>query len=130
MCKDKLKGVRDTSFDTTAKIMGEQWSVVFRKESEDVAINDNCKAGYCDKTSKRIAIRAGYDTGPSTLDNFLSYQDETIRHEIVHAFLFESGFDHNTDWAINETVIAWIANKLPYIVEVIDSLGAMGIVRH
>ena len=36
--------------------------------------------------------------------------EEVMRHEIVHAFLFESGLD---EYFENEQLVNWIANSVP-----------------
>lgn len=36
------------------------------------------------------------------------HQKHVLTHEIVHAFLYESGLDGET-WAVNEEIVDWIA---------------------
>ena len=49
-------------------------------------------------------------------------QKRTIRHEIVHAILFESGLDHNTEWARNEEVVDWIAIQFPKLLDIFKDI--------
>jgi hypothetical protein len=56
---------------------------------------------------------------------------ETIRHEIVHAFLNESGLGWNAlpnerAWAKNEEMVDWIAIQFPKIAKVFRELGCEG----
>lgn len=50
----------------------------------------------------------------------------TLRHEIIHAFLFESGLWVNSNsvecWAMNEEMIDWIAIQYPKISKVFKKL--------
>ena len=46
--------------------------------------------------------------------------DETLRHEIVHAFLFESGLD---SYGCDETLVQWMAAKLPQVTQVFREVG-------
>ena len=46
------------------------------------------------------------------------YMKKTLRHEIVHAFMFESGLGYNWEHGSigqEETVVDWIAIQLPKI---------------
>ena len=66
--------------------------------------------GYCDKTTKEIAITTNDDN--SNLGNFERYQKKVLRHEIIHAFMFESGLAENWEhnrYGHEETVIDWFA---------------------
>lgn len=66
--------------------------------------------GYCDKTTKEIAIATKDDS--CNLGDFELYQKKVLRHEIVHAFMFESGLAENWEhnrYGHEETVIDWFA---------------------
>lgn len=66
--------------------------------------------GYCDKTTKEIAITTNDDN--SNLGNFERYQKKVLRHEIIHAFMFESGLAENwehKEYGQEETVVDWFA---------------------
>lgn len=38
---------------------------------------------------------------------------KNIRHELIHAFLFESGLAESSPWALNEELVDWIAIQGP-----------------
>lgn len=67
--------------------------------------------GVCDFYAKKITYRdpKEWEDDPNTVERSDLYTDKVIRHEIVHAFLFESGLDASADWARNEEVVDWIA---------------------
>ena len=44
-------------------------------------------------------------------------------HEIVHAFLHESGLSSNSEWAMNEEIADWIALQLPKIISICNELN-------
>lgn len=54
----------------------------------------------------------------------------TLRHEVIHAFLAESGLWSNSNsadcWAMNEEMIDWIAMQFPKILQVFEELGCTG----
>ena len=51
--------------------------------------------------------------------DLVAYQKKVLRHEIVHAFLYESGLWQNAYgskcWAKNEEMIDWMAIQIPKI---------------
>ena len=53
-------------------------------------------------------------------------QKHVLRHELIHAFLFESGLDQNSNlcesWAINEEMVDWMAIQMPKIMNIYDSI--------
>lgn len=55
----------------------------------------------------------------------------TLRHEVIHAFLNESGLQWNSfapenAWAKNEEMVDWIAIQAPKIFKVYQELGCVG----
>ncbi len=52
-------------------------------------------------------------------------QEETLRHEIVHAFLYESGLNNSSDWARNEEIVDWIAVQGLKIVKAWKEAGVL-----
>jgi len=42
------------------------------------------------------------------MEDLEKYRKQVIRHELVHAFLFESGLDASS-WGKNEEIVDWIA---------------------
>lgn len=81
-------------------VLGVDYRIIF----EDMP-NDNYD-GRCDFTAKeiRIACMKEHDCADKKI-----HMEKVIRHEIVHAFLYESGLDVNSDWARNEELVDWIA---------------------
>lgn len=71
--------------------------------------------GYCDSTTKRIVVTTEEYNGADRLDDIDAFRNKQIRHEIVHAFLSESGLEENSGWADNEEIVDWIAMQGPKI---------------
>jgi predicted SprT family Zn-dependent metalloprotease len=58
----------------------------------------------------------------------INAQKEVMRHEIVHAFLYESGLGYSTHipncaWAVNEEMVDWIAIQTPKMAKVFKQAG-------
>ena len=86
--------------------------------------------GYCSATDKKIVV--------IDLNTVEGWKDEpvvsktvqskiTLRHEVIHAFLHESGLwgssSETEHWAMNEEMIDWIAHQSPKILKVFRQLG-------
>ncbi|MBR4208648.1 MAG: hypothetical protein IKQ96_00335 [Lachnospiraceae bacterium] len=70
--------------------------------------------GYCDPTVKQCVISSFEEEMglPGCKKNLWVHQEKVIRHELVHAFLYESGLSENS-WAGNEEIVDWIAAQFP-----------------
>lgn len=106
-------------------ILGTEYTIEELTKEEDASLND-CD-GYCDKTTKRIVITK--KTLDSNLGNWEVYRKKIMRHEIIHAFLFESGlhenFEHANHWGHDETMIDWVACQFPKIEKAFKEVGCL-----
>ena len=108
-------------------ILGTEYRIEFRKEDEDTILKD-CN-GYCDVTVKLIVVLA-QPNKECDYEDFSFIQKKTLRHEIVHAFLTESGLFNNTynvdaGWAKNEEMVDWFVIQSPKIFKVYSELGLL-----
>ncbi|MGN0568802.1 MAG: hypothetical protein ACI4JR_09470 [Acutalibacteraceae bacterium] len=102
-------------------VLGTRYSIKRKNFDKDAILKENNFAGYCDSVLKEIVV-ADASTLPGT-DNMsanekLIFEKATLRHEIVHAFLNESGLEENTlayngGWSRNEEMVDWIALQGP-----------------
>lgn len=72
---------------------------------------------------KAIVMKSNND---NDLMNFAVNYRKSLRHEIIHAFLFESGlganFEHPNQFGHDETFIDWFAIQYPKIKAVFEEL--------
>lgn len=115
----------------SVNILGTKYRIEIHRISEDKNLKDNKWAGYCDEDAKLIVI-ADLDE-----EQYFSFQTEkekdvytkkTLRHEILHAFLNESGLSDNAlmyeaAWSKNEEMIDWFAIQYPKITEIYKELN-------
>lgn len=109
-------------------VLGTWYSVYVRKYDEDPEFKMNSFAGYCDEVTKEIvlcdmATVPGWDVKRARLS-----EKQTLRHEIVHAFLNESGLScsgliYEGSWAKNEEMVDWFAMQGPKIYEAWRYMG-------
>ena len=106
-------------------ILGTEYTICEKTQEQDHSLK-TCD-GYCDKTSKEIVVLK-LSADNCELSNPKWYADKVLRHEIVHAFLFESGMHECTNWDAkgschNEQLVDWFAIQSPKIFEVYLELG-------
>lgn len=105
-------------------IMGEKWEINECSIDEESRF-EYCD-GFCDWTTRRIFVRSELE---GTLEDMDVYLKKVLRHEIVHAFLFESGLAESSlpseEWAKNEEMIDWIARNGEKIYNVWKIAGAV-----
>lgn len=105
----------------TVNILGTEYTIETHKISEDEILKKENWAGYCGKEEIVIADTTEKEYFPYMSDKEqVIYRKEILRHEIVHAFLNESGLCGSTNktgdgWAYNEEMIDWIAIQSPKI---------------
>lgn len=96
------------------EILGSMWEVQLRNEYEDKRLKD-C-SGFTDWTSRTIVVMDSRNDG--NLKRMDVYMMKVLRHEVVHAFMFESGLGDDWEHGIigqEETVVDWIAYQIPKI---------------
>lgn len=81
-------------------------------------------AGYCSFNGHKMIIRQDQDYFKGKTEEWITNDICcTIRHEIIHAFIYESGLDQCTfsyagAWARNEEMIDWLAIQSPKIFKI------------
>lgn len=67
--------------------------------------------GLCEQYSKKIVINDGSSvkSDPLTIENYEEFEKKVLRHELIHAFLGESGLRSNSEWAENEEMVDYFA---------------------
>lgn len=98
-------------------ILGTEWDIEYRNADADPLLDE--RDGYTDPSVNLIVI-VNKRKDDDVL-NFKEIQKRCLRHEIIHAFLFESGlgvnFEHS-QYGHEETMVDWIAIQFPKILEV------------
>lgn len=97
-------------------ILGAKWNIEYRNADADPGLDGG--GGYTDPSANLIVI-ANKRKDDDVLD-FKEIQKRCLRHEIVHAFLFESGLGPNFEhpqYGHEETMIDWIAIQFPKILK-------------
>lgn len=90
-------------------ILGTPYVILYQNEGENPKLIEN--NGFCEQYSKRIVIDDGSSTkgDPLTVENYEEFEKKVLRHELIHAFLGESGLRSNSEWAENEEMVDYFA---------------------
>lgn len=91
----------------TVNVLGTEYQIIRAKPCEDGGLTI-CD-GYCDDSVKKIVVSNEDKKDVNSKADILAVRRKQIRHEIIHAFLFESGLAENSDWAQNEEIVDWFA---------------------
>ena len=101
-------------------VLGVQYAVEYRTGTQDPEFTVAACDGYCDTSIKLCAARKYTDAErkePGSKKDLDAYTRKCMRHELVHAFLYESGLSIDslspTAWASNEEMIDWLAIQGP-----------------
>ena len=114
-------------------VLGTEYQIKTQKISEDNYLKENNLAGYCGEEEKLIVVADMSEKeyfGEMSEQGQKNYRKKTLRHEIIHAFLNESGLSDSTNvptcaWAKNEEMIDWIAIQSPKIFKIFQELDIL-----
>lgn len=106
----------------TVNILGAEWTIEYRNAEG----GPNLAGGYADPSINLIVIsnRSNRDD----VADFAEIQKRYLRHEIIHAFLYESGLGANYEhqsYGHEETMVDWIAIQFPKMMEVFKEVGCL-----
>ena len=106
--------------NTKINVLGTEYTMKEATENEDPALTD--KDGYCDNSTKVCVIDRMEHTDYDSIGNMLAYKNSVKRHELIHAFLYESGLD-SCSWANNEELVDWLAIQWHKINTAFEQIG-------
>ena len=115
--------------DCRINILGSEWNIKFGNEEQYPNLKN--MDGYCDQSTREIIVddMEKYQEQLGSKADLPNYRKKVTRHEIIHAFLFESGLDISSvkaeSWATNEEMVDWIAIQMPKIIAVMEKAGAL-----
>jgi hypothetical protein len=113
-------------------ILGTEYKVLKHNYDEIKAFEKSDINGYCDTVNKHIVIcnMATYPGYEDESEDFCKVvEKDTLRHEIVHSFLRESGVWANSgnvdSWATNEEMVDWIALQFPKMLKAFNETNCL-----
>jgi len=112
-------------------ILGAEYEILFKLLDEDDVLKDY--DGYCDSPNKTLVVKKYTEEEQkkdNMTDNIEQYNKKVLRHEIIHAFFYESGLSGNSmqydgAWAMNEEMVDWIAIQFPKILKAFQEANCL-----
>lgn len=106
--------------DCKVNILGTEYKIVLKE------LKDSDVDGFTDYTEKAIVMR--YDNY-NEVGNFEWLQKKQLRHELIHAFMAESGlqanWEHIQKFGHDETTVDWFAIQSPKMFKVFQELDIL-----
>lgn len=122
---DKNKMNVLSGFPKKISVLGEEYKILFKRREDDEKLDG--ADGYCEFLSKEIiidkSIFTGGDESPLVLKKLDLLGLKVIRHELIHAFIYESGLSSENKWAENEELVDWIALQFPKLKKCFEKIG-------
>lgn len=133
MRKEDIESILDKVFNKSVDILGQKYEIQIRNPDQDRSLKKpmTITHGYMNASSKRIVLanRAKTEMTVEMFGDYIENMKRTLRHEIVHAFLYESGLANNArvsgSWPTNEEMVDWIAIQGPKLTAAWISSGSM-----
>lgn len=101
-------------------VLGTRYSIDIKSKDQDDELTN--KFAYIYYSAKQIVLQNLVEAWPKDPVKFSALKmRESLRHEIIHAFLYESGLHDSTirvagdGWATNEEMVDWLAIQSPKI---------------
>ena len=108
------------NIDTKVNILGTEYTIRSQTEQEEPRLEN--KNGFTDWTTKLICLER---KPKGDIGNMQMYMNNVIQHELVHAFLYESGFGDSFvhfEYGHEETVVDWFAYHMKKIEETANDI--------
>lgn len=106
--------------DCKVNILGTEYKIVLKE------LKDSDVDGFTDYTEKAIVMRSD---NYNEVGNFEWLQKKQLRHELIHAFMAESGlqanWEHIQKFGHDETTVDWFAIQSPKMFKVFQELDIL-----
>ncbi len=100
-------------------VLGTEYEIEYKNVEDDKDLEEN--EAYTLHSSRKIVM--------SNRDRAKDFTNKILRHEIIHAFLYESGLDCCSNrvysWADNEEMVDWFAIQSPKIFKIYKELDIL-----
>jgi hypothetical protein len=115
-----------TGMKNKVSILGSTWTIHYEDSKKNKKFKKEDLSGYADFSVRKIYIRV-FGKDEFDVESIRTMTKATVRHEVVHAFLCESGLFAcslpTSTWALNEEMVDWIAYQYPKIHNVFRQLN-------
>lgn len=105
--------------DIKVSVLGTIYSIKYGTYKKYRELND--MDGFTDTSTHTIIVddMTECEGQVGCKADLIAYRKQVVRHEIIHAFLNESGLSNNSfessNWATNEEMVDWLSIQFPKI---------------
>ena len=125
VCTDTNQPKRESG--KIVHILGTEYKIIIVDEGDYRYAKE--ADGWCDTQAKEILL-SNFTQCMDSVKDLVAYQNKVLRHEIIHAFLYESGLWQSSmscgGWAKNEEMVDWIAIQEPKLHKAFKEAGCDG----
>ncbi len=107
---------------TLVNVLGTEYTMKESNEANDERLKG--KDGYCDTSIKECVVDEMIENDVDCKKNLPEYKKSVKRHELIHAFLYESGLD-SCSWGANEEMVDWLAIQFPKLQKAFEDAGCL-----
>ena len=112
-------------------ILGTEYKIIYELKNDNPKMQGS--KGYAELLAKELHIEKSMfateladDPHPELIyKDFYKEGLKVIRHEIIHAFIYESGLAECCEWAENEELVDWLARQFPKMAECFENAGCI-----
>ena len=101
------------------QVLGTEYEILVETADDNSKLED--ANGLCEFWSKKLIIDIAKPER-TTYENLEAFNKKVLRHEIVHAFLGESGLK---EYMADEVLVDWIAVQFPKMLNVFEELDIL-----
>lgn len=113
---------------SSAIVLGTEYTIVYATEKEHPALATY--DGFCDFSAKRVVVNSFSgelaDDSGLRVENLQAVLNKIVRHELVHAFFYESGLHVCSEYAMQEELVDWLAIQVPKLSKLFAQLEIDG----
>ncbi|MBQ2396674.1 MAG: hypothetical protein II304_06455 [Bacteroidales bacterium] len=109
-------------------ILGSEWIIKYLDEDPRFEHAE----GFTNEALREITIenvKASDDPLDFDIPSQYVNQKRVLRHEVIHAYLYESGLGDSSNscdaWAVNEEMVDWFARNLPKMTATFKELNCL-----
>jgi hypothetical protein len=105
--------------NSTVDILGTEYAIIIDGDKDNPKMTGS---GYIECFSKEIVLK-DIVADNNTFKNLNMFKQQVLRHEIVHAFVQESGLDLDRD--TEEQIASWIAVQMPKMMKAMQETNCL-----
>ena len=121
--------INGKKFADKVSVLGQDYSIFYVEKEKSNDPKFSGSDGYTEIETKEIFIEKElFDDSEKdslTVKDLPRLGRRVIRHEIIHAFMEESGLNEGNGWVHNEECVDWIAKQFPKMLKAFREVGVV-----